>query len=44
MTAALLLKEHKHPKTVQENLCADESGEGEEWKLLGPGAESGESQ
>jgi len=42
--AALLLKECKHPKTVQENLCADESGEGKEREFLGPGAESGESQ
>jgi hypothetical protein len=40
---ALLLKEHKHPEMVQENLCADKSGEGEEWELLGPDTESGES-
>jgi hypothetical protein len=44
VTLALLLKERKHPETVQENLSVDESGEGEERELLGPGTESGESQ
>jgi hypothetical protein len=44
VTPALLLKERKRPETVQENLSADESGEGEERELLGPGAESGESR
>ena len=43
MTLPLLLKECKHSRTVQENLSADESEEGEEQELLGPGAESGES-